>query len=308
MVNRSTRVSLISPKFCLDSHEFKALVNEFGPHSGRFIDKVPHDWLDILREWVDTEIAKPLEKARLTERINQIQLKGYLIPKKQSETPISWEQAVEEAQQKPETYEFTIGDALDPSPFSSWEATYDEIVEGRNIQFFYKSIEDILFYFLPLIQNAKFIYIVDPYFNPFDPTKIYQKEFLVRVLQQIKFHNCYYLSIVTHQTESNNLPVDLVEQTEAQFEHLMRNNLRLHWHLLSPEYFKTGKKLHDRYLITDKGSLILGNGIVNSRKSRYTISFAQKAKHDGLIEEYVRPFDKLINQKTPKRIEVNDYS
>ena len=297
----SKRTSLISPKFCKDFEELKQLKREFGPFKARFIYHVPNNWSKVLADWTD-DFIEPVKKASAFELIRQIKDGGYLIPDPSGQ--ITWDQALERIQTQPDAFEFGVGDFVQPEPLKEWEAVYDKIADTEKTGFLIKgSAKEILFFAEPLIKTAKFIYLIDPYFNPFDDPN--HRELLEGIARHTRATKCKTLGIISYNKD-HQLPQPLEDKIRDSLMSLIRPGMAVHWHIIRPSY---ELELHDRYLLTDKGAIGLGKGASRARKDKATLklNFEGKALHAELLDTFIRPVDLIVNYRSHEAIAVIEH-
>lgn len=241
--------------------EFKYLIEKFGYEKGRLISKFPRKWEKRVVQLVYQSDISVISKKRIIEKLKSSS-RNALIDSRQSSTMQSndWLEAA------------IIEDQV--SPFRGILARQDQSGSDRVIETDYAIEEHELFFvdpstFIPrtveaiaratryLLENAKYVEIIDPYFQPFGDG---YRPMLLAIIEFLRPQANGECILKIHRRFKAG-----EEPTEAECANLNDvyvNTLPQGWRIevYYWEDLREDEDFHDRHLLTNNGGVSLGAG------------------------------------------------
>ncbi len=271
--------SAISPRFFREFRDVDDFVNEYGFHQWRFNVDIPdgarRSWLEAFRAWVGeldvieaARVNRLLELGRVQETLVAARTAG-------ADDQMSWASRVKISDKK--TFEFIVGDFVDPEPFEPWADALPRIRESRPGSFRYKAtVHGLCELLRPLFSVSPAVYIIDPYFFPCAGNEI---EFLRKLLREIRGTSCFQVHVLTRDLyrankaeykkvifeQSPPAPTDATSfslRIQELFNEHVGPERSLHIHLVDDRpRGSQSLRLHHRFVLGKSGGIRLDKGL-----------------------------------------------
>jgi hypothetical protein len=292
--NASQRI-LIDPHFPLEWRDISDFLTEFGPFNGRYIPRYPNDWLTKLQQRTDG-VLSPVRMQQMIERIRrEIPLCTYPVNWPYEEKH-SWSTNVQENLAEHKKY-IVVGDALDPTPFCSWEEALEEIRQTRRRSWpFHGSTAEYVDACRALLVNSPSAYLIDPYL---DPMSVAGEDLIRSLFDAAKGSRCYSLEVITrrsacggrhNQGQTSMLDAEVESQLLKIYRNFLPKNRKFRVHLLTEGRKEKGSlRLHDRFFLTAHGSILFGQGfeLSSNRTPHMNAMVVDKEHHAQLKQTYI---------------------
>ncbi|CAN1528372.1 hypothetical protein MCEMIEM28_01335 [Burkholderiaceae bacterium] len=310
--------TIVSPTFAIEWRDVDDFLGEFGPYNGRYVPRFPKDWLEQLRhhlDELDVNHLPPKERAALFERLRR-ELLHCTSPANWAWDPDkSWSENLLSASGLAAD-DLIAGDALDPTPFSTWSQIASDVKRTRNRTLNFNGlVSSYVDLCKPLLLNAPSAFLIDPYLDPFSGA---HRELLLSFLANLSGSKCYSIELITYQSACGNgnrpreePPVWMTEdEIQLELKETYRSYLpkdrQLRVHLV-----QTGRKhegglaLHDRFFLTNHGAINFGHGfkISNQTKTMQNAFIVDKQHHETLKEVYINGVARFL-ERLPKRASI----
>lgn len=298
--NNGPRQVLVDPRFALEWRDISDFLGEFGPHNGRYVPRYPNDWNDRLRSHFNEltiGAGDPVKGKALKERVFKEAPLCTVPVGWKWEDHQAWSNNVENV--LPEvSVVIVIGDALDPTPFSSWTDAIDDIRGTRRRTWpYHGTISEYVEFCRPLLVNSPAAYLIDPYLDPFSDVA----ENLIRSLFSIaKGSRCYSIEIITRRSacamgerpdSAPPLPfIEIDNRFKRTYRDWVPKDRHLKLHLVDEGSFASDAlRLHDRFFLTTHGSLKFGQGFVlgNKKLPQQNAFVVERDHHIQLKQTYI---------------------
>lgn len=297
-------LSAVSPEFCIEGRDVSDFVTEFGPFAGRYVSRLPRDWIKEFHAHVSNLSDQDrLEAVALLEKVRHSLVD---LPRRAVyDVKRSWSDNILDINRE-HPFMHIVGSALSPEPFPAWtralRAIREQSAGGRMTS---GTAEEYLGEIEALLLMSPACYLIDPYFRVVDRLSdgtLRPHEVLIQICRMITGSKCYQVHVIARKesalkqttktcderewsvSEFEGLVEDLYQGLLAQdrelFVHLVRDDPNDGSHL----------RLHTRYFLTRHGALDFGYGFQPydpGRRPQVPVKVVPRAEHEHLVDSYI---------------------
>ncbi len=271
----------IDPRVAANYTNLKLISALFGYSNPRRISKFPGNWAKLVHEESE-KMGTGMNRTRVEEKLRRLKDQKCILGFNREYKPkVSWSANAFETNNI-EPFHGIVSDATNSGFISSdnMVVSHPKFTETapKNMV---KSLPNLIDALEPLLRFAKSIYVIDPYFSPYQPSCQQLFKDIFKLLNTRKDANTVNFYICTSSSNSARYGTGDEEKFLSNMKtKFVLGNLDKHFSV------SLAQNMHSRYLLTDIAGLIFDHSLSVDETAIVNISMMYKSKADSIKAKF----------------------